>query len=87
MEIERFKVYFDLAVTLTYAKNVAVATMMTNSQRELSNGVQWVPELLERVDLFHVNKSCKIEHCVNKTHQIIQNMILSRGLELKVSLF
>ena len=48
--------------------------------------VQWVPELLEHVDLFHVNKSCKIEFCGNKTHQIIQNMILSRGLELKLSL-
>ena len=48
--------------------------------------IQWVPELLERADLFHVNKSCKIECCSNKTHQIIQNMILSRGLELKLSL-
>ena len=51
-----------------------------------STDVQWVPELLERVDLFHVNKSCKIERCDNKTHQIIRNVILSRGLELKLSL-
>ena len=34
----------------------------------------------------HVNKSCKIECCDNKTYQIIQNMILSQGLELKLSL-
>ena len=48
--------------------------------------IQWVPELLEHVDLFHVNKSCNIECCGNKTHQTIQNVILSRGLELKLSL-
>ena len=30
-----------------------------------------------------VSKSCKLECCGNKTYQIIQNMILSRGLELK----
>ena len=42
MEIVRFKVYFDLAVTQSYAKIVAIATMMTNfngAHRELSNGV------------------------------------------------
>ena len=33
-----------------------------------------------------VNKSCKIECCGNKMHQIIQNMILSWSLELKLSL-
>ena len=33
-----------------------------------------------------VNKSCKIECCDKKLHQTIQNMILSRGLELKLSL-
>ena len=48
--------------------------------------LQWVPELLEHIDLFHVNKSCKIECCGNKTHRIIQNMILSHGLELKLGL-
>ena len=48
--------------------------------------VQWVPELFERVEFSHVNKSCKIECCGNKMHQIIQNMILSGGLELKLSL-
>ena len=49
--------------------------------------VQWVPELFERLEFFHVNKSRKTECCGNKTHQIIQNMILSRGLELKLSLY
>ena len=48
--------------------------------------VQWVPELSERLEFFHVNKSCKIECCDNKTHWIIQNMILSRSLELKLNL-
>ena len=32
-----------------------------------------------------VNKSCKIECCGNKMNQIIQNTILSQGLELKLS--
>ena len=31
-----------------------------------------------------VKMSCKIECCDNKTHQIIQNMILSLGLELEI---
>ena len=44
--------------------------------------LQWVPQLFKRLGFFHVNKSCKIECCGNKTHQIIQNMILSQGLEL-----
>ena len=48
--------------------------------------LQWVPQLFERQEFFHANKSCKIECCGNKTHQIIQNMILSRSSELKVSL-
>ena len=38
------------------------------------------------MSFFYVNKSCKIECCDNKTHQIIQKMILSGGLELKLSL-
>ena len=29
-----------------------------------------------------VNKSCRIECCGNKMHQIVQNMILTLGLEL-----
>ena len=33
-----------------------------------------------------VNKSYKIECCGNKMHKIVQNMILTRGLELKLSL-
>ena len=45
-----------------------------------------MPQLFERVEFFHVNKSCKIECCDNKTHQPIQNMILSRSLELKLGL-
>ena len=48
--------------------------------------VQWVPQLFERLGFFHLNKSCKIACCGNKTHQIIQNMIPSPGLELKLSL-
>ena len=48
--------------------------------------IQWVPQLFERQEFFRVDKSCKIECCGNKTHQILQNMILSRGLELKLSL-
>ena len=50
------------------------------------DSIQRVPQLFERPEFFHVNKSCKIECCGNKTHQIIQNMILSWGLELKLSL-
>ena len=62
--------------------------MQKQSKASVTNmlHVQWVPEILERLDFFHVNKSCKIECCGNKTHQIIQNMILSQGLELKLSL-
>ena len=40
----------------------------------LLSNVQWVPELLERLEFFHVNKSCKIDCCGNKTHQIIQKI-------------
>ena len=36
------------------------------------------------LSFFHVNKSCKIACCDNKTYQIIQNMALSQGLELKL---
>ena len=48
--------------------------------------IQWVPQLFERLEIFCVNKSWKIECCGNKTHQIIQNMILSQCLELKLSI-
>ena len=34
-----------------------------------------------------VNKSCKIECCVNNMLQIIQNMMFSQGLELELSKF
>ena len=33
-----------------------------------------------------VNKSCKIKHCGNKTHQIVQNVISFPGLQLKLML-
>ena len=45
--------------------------------QNMTNEVQWVPRLFERREFFHVNKSCKIECCGKKMHQIIQNMILS----------
>ena len=48
--------------------------------------IQWVPQLFEQLEFFHVNKSGKIECCGNKMHQIIQNVILPRGLELKLSM-
>ena len=54
---------------------------------EMCKYIQWVPQLFERLEFFHVNKSCKIEFWGHKTHQITQNMILSRNLELKLSLF
>ena len=50
------------------------------------NNLWWVPELFERLEFFHVNKSCKFECCRNKTQLFIQNIILSQGLELKLSL-
>ena len=61
----------------------------TPSTFELFNAnsnIQWVPQLFEHLEFFHVNKSCKIEHCSNKVHQIVQNIILSQGLEPKVSM-
>ena len=51
-----------------------------------SNNLQWVPQLFERLEFFPVNTSFKIECHGNKMHQIDQNMILSRGQELKLSL-
>ena len=48
--------------------------------------IQWVPQLFERQEFFYANKSCKIERCGSNLHQIVQNMILSQGLELKLSL-
>ena len=48
--------------------------------------VQWMPQLFERQEFSYANKSCKIECCGNKMPQIVQNMILSQGLELKLSL-
>ena len=48
--------------------------------------LQWVPQLFKCLEFFHVNKSCKIELCGDKMHQIIKNMILSQGLERKQNL-
>ena len=48
--------------------------------------IQCVPQLLECWEFFHVHKSYKIECCSYKTPKIIQNMILSEGLEIKLSL-
>ena len=46
---------------------------------------------LRRLEFAHLipilNKSCKIECFANKMHQIVQNMILSRDLELELSMF
>ena len=46
--------------------------------------IQWVPQLFEQ--FLHVNKLCKIECCGNKMRKIVQNMILTWGLELKPNL-
>ena len=50
------------------------------------NIVQWVPQLFERLEFFHVNMSSKTQCCGNKTCQIIQDMTLGWGSELKLSL-
>ena len=34
-----------------------------------------------------VNKLCNIECCVNKMRQIIQNIMVSQGLELELNMF
>ena len=49
--------------------------------------IQWVPQLFECPELFHVNKSFKILCCGNRMHQVVQNMILSQGLQLKLSIW
>ena len=43
-------------------------------------------QLFKRLEFFHVNKSGKIECCGDKTLQIFQNIMVSQGLELKISL-
>ena len=70
--VQPFK-FLGLNSSLAYAK--------------LAVHVQWVPQLFDRLEFLHVNKSCKIECCRYKMHQIIQDMILSRGLELKPNRF
>ena len=42
--------------------------------------ILWVPQLFERLEFSHVNKSCKIECCGYRVHKIVQNMILSTDL-------
>ena len=63
---------------------------MFRNNIEVRFGLHWVPQLFELLEFspFNpiVNKSCQIECCGNKMHQIVQNMILSQGLELKLSL-
>ena len=56
------------------------------SQPLVQNDIQCVPQLFESLEFFHVDKSSKIECCGKKMHQIIQNMTLSLGLELELSL-
>ena len=48
--------------------------------------LQRVTQSFKCLEFFHVNKSCTIGCCGNKMHQIIENVIQSRGLELKLSL-
>ena len=43
------------------------------------------PDIFPLIDI--VNKSCNIEHCVNNVLQIIQNKMVSEGLELELSMF
>ena len=64
---------------------VTISHMTFKTQQKQRN-IQWVPQLFERLEFFLVSKSCKIECCGNKRHQIIQNMTLPQGLELKLSL-
>ena len=47
-----------------------------------------VPECLGILRTFPMESHSKqvLQYCGNKVHQIIQNMILSQGLELKLSL-
>ena len=38
--------------------------------------VEWVPQLFEQLEFFHVNKSRKIECCGKKMHQIVHQNIM-----------
>ena len=65
--------------------------MVANSGRwGLLIGIQLESEVFNPPDVFPlipiVNKSCNIECCVNKMLQIIQNMTVSEGLELELSI-
>ena len=66
----------DLFVKLFHLMNITLTPVDISST---DSGCQ---QLFKRLEFFHVNRSCTIEHCEYKTRQIIQNMILSRGLEL-----
>ena len=56
----------------------------------INEKLQWWPKVFGHLEFSPlnpiVNKSCKIKFRGSKMHQIIQNMKLSRGLELKLSL-
>ena len=51
--------------------------------------IQWWPKVFGNLEFspFNpiLNNSCKIERYGNKMHQIVQNMILTQSLELKLS--
>ena len=68
-----------------------VENMMLSQYLEFKLSLLWWTTtvgatIFERLEFFHVNKSCKTEYGGNKMIQIIQNMTLSWGLELKLSL-
>ena len=65
---------------------IIIANMFYFFTHEYLLYLQWVPQSFERLEFFHVKKSCKIYCYGNKMHQNVQKMILSRGLELKLSL-
>ena len=53
--------------------------------------IQLASDVFSPPDVFPLTpiviKLCKIEYCVNKMLQIIQNMMFSQGLELELSMF
>ena len=74
--MEKFRRYVHL-----YQMALTFVELFMQNYHDLD--IQWVPQLFEQLVFFHVNKSCKIECCGNKMHQIVQNMIMTRGLVLK----
>ena len=69
-------------------ENMAFSEGLKTSEQNLREQLR--PKVCAPLKLFPlnpiVNKSCKIECFGNKVHQIIQNMVLFQGLELKLSL-